>query len=66
MYVFIYLFCVYVCVRAHTCTCEPSAIGAQKRASDLLLLELKMAVSILSWVLGTQPGCPRKVANTFN
>lgn len=38
----------------HVCMCMPGDISGQKRASDLLELDLQTIMSTM-WVLGTEP-----------
>ena len=56
--------CVFLCEFVyHMCA---GALGGQKRASELLEVELIMVVSCLMWVLGTTPGSPAKATCTLN
>lgn len=49
-----FILCVWVCLHIYLCTMPvPDTIEGQKRASDLLGLELKMAVPCM-WVLGLE------------
>lgn len=41
------------------------ACGVQKRALNLLDLELEVVVSYLTWVLGTEFGSSARVADTL-
>ena len=42
------------------------ALGGQKRASELLEVELVMVVSCLMWVLGTKLKSSTRAAHTLN
>lgn len=44
-------FCVYLCVHTYT---HGSPFGGQQRSSDVLMLQLQVAVSHRMWMLGTE------------
>ena len=54
------------CLHVHLCTmCVPDSYGDQKRASDLLELELDI-LSDAIWMLGTEPGPSRGSKSALN
>lgn len=60
-----YFMCMRICLHVCMCTtCMSCACRGQKKASGLLGLEIRVVMSHL-WVLGIQPGSPKRVSTVL-